>query len=58
MTDGRCDPGDVDAALQRLVPFLAAGFRAPLPQSALPAPAQPISARRKKPAAERSKGKK
>ena len=35
MTQGRCDPGDADAALRHLVPFLAAGFRAgdglPLP---------------------------
>lgn len=29
LTDGHCDPGDVDAALQHLVPFLAAGFRSP-----------------------------
>ena len=27
MTDGLCDPGDSGAALARLVPFLAAGFR-------------------------------
>ncbi|HET7217348.1 MAG TPA: TetR family transcriptional regulator [Vicinamibacterales bacterium] len=26
---GRCDPGDVDATVQHLVPFLAAGFRSP-----------------------------
>jgi AcrR family transcriptional regulator len=33
---GRCDPGDVDATVRHLVPFLAAGFRsAPLPRSAL-----------------------
>lgn len=25
---GRCDPGDVDATIRHLVPFLAAGFRA------------------------------
>ena len=31
MTDGRCDPGDADAALRRLVPFLAAGFRSAVP---------------------------
>jgi len=29
LTDGHCDPGDVEAALQHLVPFLAAGFRSP-----------------------------
>jgi AcrR family transcriptional regulator len=29
LTGGVCDPGDVDAALQHLVPFLAAGFRTP-----------------------------
>lgn len=29
LTGGLCDPGDADAALQHLVPFLAAGFRAP-----------------------------
>lgn len=28
MTHGRCDPGDAEAALRELVPFLAAGFRA------------------------------
>lgn len=26
---GRCDPGDVDATVRHLVPFLAAGFRSP-----------------------------
>ena len=31
LTDGLCDPGEVDAALSRLVPFLAAGFRSPAP---------------------------
>lgn len=31
MTDGLCDPGDADAALRRLVPFLAAGFRSAPP---------------------------
>ena len=31
MTQGRCDPGDAEAALRHLVPFLAAGFRAPPP---------------------------
>ncbi len=29
LTNGACDPGDVDAALRHLVPFLAAGFRSP-----------------------------
>ena len=44
LTDGLCDPGDVDAALRRLVPFLAAGFRSPAP-----APVNPVRpARRKK----------
>jgi AcrR family transcriptional regulator len=28
LTEGACDPGDPDAILARLVPFLAAGFRA------------------------------
>lgn len=28
MTSGQCDPGDAEAALRHLVPFLAAGFRA------------------------------
>lgn len=27
LTDGRCDPGRVEEALARIVPFLAAGFR-------------------------------
>jgi AcrR family transcriptional regulator len=31
---GRCDPGDVDATVQHLVPFLAAAFRAPAATSA------------------------
>ncbi len=31
MTNGRCDPGDADAALRHLVPFLCAGFRAAPP---------------------------
>ena len=31
MTSGQCDPGDADAALRHLVPFLAAGFRAKPP---------------------------
>ena len=29
MTDGICDPGDVDVALRHLVPFLVAGFHSP-----------------------------
>ncbi len=40
MTDGRCDPGDVEAALLHIVPFLAAGFRA--------APAKPVRRPRRK----------
>jgi hypothetical protein len=28
---GRCDPGDLEATLRHLVPFLAAGFRAGRP---------------------------
>jgi AcrR family transcriptional regulator len=27
ITDGRCDPGQVEEALQHIIPFLAAGFR-------------------------------
>jgi len=27
LTDGRCDPGEVDLALKHMIPFLAAGFR-------------------------------
>jgi AcrR family transcriptional regulator len=27
LTDGRCDPGDIDRALHHMIPFLAAGFR-------------------------------
>lgn len=27
LTDGRCDPGRVEDALQHIIPFLAAGFR-------------------------------
>jgi hypothetical protein len=27
LTDGRCDPGRVEDALQNIIPFLAAGFR-------------------------------
>ena len=37
LTDGQCDPGDADAALFRLVPFLVAGFR-----SAPPKPKRPV----------------
>ena len=33
LTDGRCDPGDVDAALRHMVPFMTAGFRAPVPKA-------------------------
>lgn len=33
LTDGVCDPGDSEAALSHMVPFIAAGFRAaPLPK--------------------------
>jgi AcrR family transcriptional regulator len=31
LTDGSCDPGDVEQALRHIVPFLAAGFRAGAP---------------------------
>lgn len=31
VTAGACDPGEPDAVLARLIPFLCAGFRAPLP---------------------------
>jgi hypothetical protein len=27
MTDGQCDPGDIDEVMRQIVPFLAAGFR-------------------------------
>jgi AcrR family transcriptional regulator len=34
LTDGKCDPGDVQAVMLHIVPFLAAGFRsAPLSKS-------------------------
>lgn len=33
LSDGRCDPGDAETALHHIVPFLAAGFRAELPQT-------------------------
>ncbi len=29
LTEGMCDPGDTEAALRHLVPFIAAGFRSP-----------------------------
>jgi AcrR family transcriptional regulator len=35
LTDGRCDPGDIGRAMHHMIPFLAAGFRAP------PAPPEP-----------------
>ncbi|GAC1331389.1 MAG: TetR/AcrR family transcriptional regulator [Beijerinckiaceae bacterium] len=47
MSDGRCKPGNVEAALRHIVPFLAAGFRAP-------APAKPV--RRKQSKMQRSRG--
>jgi AcrR family transcriptional regulator len=31
LTDGLCDPTDVEGIIRRLVPFLAAGFRAAVP---------------------------
>jgi hypothetical protein len=31
ISDGRCDPSDLEAVLDRLIAFLAAGFRAPVP---------------------------
>jgi AcrR family transcriptional regulator len=34
LTNGSCDPGDVDTALKHIVPFLAAGFRAETPRPA------------------------
>jgi len=34
LTKGACDPGDPEAALRRIVPFLAAGFRSPAPDAA------------------------
>jgi len=37
LSDGLCDPGDVEQALNRMVPFLAAGFRAPMPPAKKPA---------------------
>ena len=30
LSDGLCDPTDVDAMMDQLVPFLCAGFRAPV----------------------------
>jgi AcrR family transcriptional regulator len=32
LSEGRCDPGDVSENLKHLIPFLAAGFRAPAGQ--------------------------
>jgi AcrR family transcriptional regulator len=32
ISGGACDPSDLDAVTRRLVSFIAAGFRAPLPQ--------------------------
>ena len=34
MSEGLCDPTDVDGTIRRIVPFLAAGLRAPLPEEA------------------------
>jgi len=31
ISDGLCDPTDIDGVIGQMVPFLAAGFRAPLP---------------------------
>jgi hypothetical protein len=39
LSGGICDPGDVERALTRLVPFLAAGFRAPMSPGAEKKPA-------------------
>jgi AcrR family transcriptional regulator len=39
VTDGTCDPSEADAVLARLIPFLAAGFRAPLAAGLATAPA-------------------
>jgi AcrR family transcriptional regulator len=37
LTDGACDPRDVDSALHHMIPFLAAGLRSePVPQLAVP----------------------
>ncbi|MDB5653790.1 MAG: hypothetical protein JWQ94_1403 [Tardiphaga sp.] len=33
LTDGRCDPGDIQAVMRHIVPFLAAGFRAAPPSA-------------------------
>jgi AcrR family transcriptional regulator len=35
LTDGRCDPGQVENALEHIIPFLAAGFRS-APASVVP----------------------
>ena len=37
LTNGRCDPGRVEDALQHIIPFLSAGFRSP-PSSTHPHP--------------------
>ena len=34
LTEGACDPGNPEAALRRIVPFLAAGLRSPPPDAA------------------------
>jgi AcrR family transcriptional regulator len=41
LTDGQCDPGDVQAVLLHIVPFLAAGFRST-------PPAKPVRRRARK----------
>jgi AcrR family transcriptional regulator len=49
LSEGACDPYDIDATLSRLVPFLVAGMRAPLPDvegHATRAPAQRRARRR------------
>jgi len=34
LTAGRCDPGDVNLAIEHMIPYLAAGFRsAPVPSN-------------------------
>jgi AcrR family transcriptional regulator len=43
LTDGRCDPGRVEDALEHIVPFLAAGFRSP------PNSIRPITRSRRRP---------
>jgi len=39
---GRCDPGDLDATVRHLVPFLAAAFRAPGTRARRSAPARRV----------------